>query len=443
MGDTDLLQPTATHHELLVTDEPGPAASGQPSERVPEPPAVALVEIAIPVYNEEEILESSVRRLRTYLDGSFPFSAAIVIVDNASTDGTWEIASRLCRQLDGVGSIHLDQKGKGRAIRAAWTASRSPVVAYMDVDLSTGLDGLLPLVAPLLSGHSQMAIGSRIAPGSRVLRGGKRELISRSYNLLLRGALGCNFSDAQCGFKAMRSDAAEPLLGLVEDEHWFFDTELLTQAQRHGFRIHEVPVDWIDDPDSRVNIGGAMKDDLRGVWRLAHQRHRIGRRIATADEERNGAFASHRALARYAGVGIISTLAYLALFLLLRDPVGIFAANVIAAAVTTFGNTLAHIALTFRPERPEGIRYAVVVGACSFAIGIGLTSATLGLAYTAGSTSPTAEGVAILAGIVAASSVRFVLLREWAFRRHTQSVRASSDRIVEGGNAPVQPSQAA
>ena len=140
----------------------------------------ALVEIAIPVYNEESVLESSIRRLRSYLDRTFPFSASIVIVDNASVDRTWEVASRLCDELTGVKAIHLDQKGRGRAIRTAWTASSSQVVVYMDVDLSTDLDGLLPLVAPLLSGHSQVAIGSRIASGSRVLRGGKREFISRT-----------------------------------------------------------------------------------------------------------------------------------------------------------------------------------------------------------------------------------------------------------------------
>jgi hypothetical protein len=140
----------------------------------------------------------------------------------------------------------------------------------MDVDLSTDLNALLPLVAPLLSGHSDVAIGTRLAPGSRVVRGPKRELISRSYNLLLRTVLGVGFSDAQCGFKAIRAAQARQLLPLVEDRGWFFDTELLVLAERAGLRIHEVPVDWIDDTDSRVDIVATALGDLRGMARVGY-----------------------------------------------------------------------------------------------------------------------------------------------------------------------------
>jgi glycosyltransferase involved in cell wall biosynthesis len=385
---------------------------------------VASVQIAIPVYNEADCLESSVRRLRTYLDDSFPFSASIVVVDNASSDETWAIATRLCAELEAVTAIHLDQKGKGRAVRTAWIASESPVVAYMDVDLSTDLDGLLPLVAPLISGHSQVSIGSRIGRGARVLRGAKREFISRSYNLLLRGALRCRFSDAQCGFKAMRRDAVEPLMDLIKDEHWFFDTELLLQAERCGYRIHEVPVDWIDDPDTRVNIGGVMKEDLRGVWRLARRRFSSDvSRNSLALPQHGTAFDDSGEMIRYASVGLASTLSYLVLFLLLRDTIGVFAANLIAAAVTSIVYTVAHISFTFRARTDRQVRQGIAIGAISFAIGIGLTSATLAATYVLGSTSPTAEGLAVLVGILAASSVRFVLLRGWAYRRHTKSVR--------------------
>jgi glycosyltransferase involved in cell wall biosynthesis len=192
----------------------------------------------------------------------------ITIADNASVDGTLGVAKSLAAELEGVRVMHLDAKGRGRALKAAWLASEAAVVAYMDVDLSTDLKALLPLVAPLVSGHSQLATGSRLARGARTKRGPKREFISRAYMLVLRLSLGVGFTDAQCGFKAVRADVAKQLLPLVEDNTWFFDTELLVLAQRAGMRLHEVPVDWTDDPDSRVKIVKTALDDLRGVMRL-------------------------------------------------------------------------------------------------------------------------------------------------------------------------------
>ena len=227
-----------------------------------------LVDIVIPVYNEERDLGPSVRRLHEYLATRFPFPAVITIADNASRDGTLEVANALARELEGVRVLHLDQKGRGRALHAAWTQSDASVVTYMDVDLSTDLNALLPLVAPIVSGHSELAIGSRLAKGSRVKRGPKREIISRGYMFVLRLALGVRFSDAQCGFKAVRADIARELVPRIEDQSWFFDTELLVLAQRAGMRVHEVPVDWTDDPDTRVAIVRTAIDDLRGVARM-------------------------------------------------------------------------------------------------------------------------------------------------------------------------------
>jgi glycosyltransferase involved in cell wall biosynthesis len=226
------------------------------------------VEIVIPVYNEQATLEASLLRLHGFLRSSFPFSWRIVIADNASTDGTLAVARRLSYELDRVELLHLPTKGRGRALRAAWSESPAQVLCYMDVDLSTDLTALLPLVAPLLAGHSELAIGSRLARGATVERSLKRELISRAYNRLLRVALLARFSDAQCGFKAIHADAAYELLPLVRDEEWFFDTELLILAQRLGMRIHEVAVDWVEDRDSRVNLISTAVADLRGVARL-------------------------------------------------------------------------------------------------------------------------------------------------------------------------------
>ena len=242
-------------------------AAGDDPEPDPQREAVD-VEVVVPVHNEERVLALSIRRLHRFMSRSVPFSWRIVIADNASTDATPEIAQALAGALWQVSTLRLEQKGRGRALRAAWSQSRARVVMYMDADLSTDLRALLPLVSPLLSGHSEVAIGTRLAPGSRVARGYRREFISRSYNGLLHAILRASFSDAQCGFKAVRADVLAELLAAVRDDGWFFDTELLVAAQRRGMRIHEVAVDWIDDPDSSVEILTTALDDLRGVARL-------------------------------------------------------------------------------------------------------------------------------------------------------------------------------
>src|ERR1700678_595032 len=229
---------------------------------------VPQVDVVVPFRNEEGDLAPSTRRRVASLLESFPFTARVTIADNGSTDATWEIAAGLARELAEVRAVQLELPGRGRALRAIWSQSDAEILAYMDVDLSTDLNALLPLVAPLLSGHSDLAIGTRLARGSRVIRGPKREFISRSYNVLLRTLMGAEFSDAQCGFKAIRREQARALLPLTRDTGWFFDTELLVLAERAGLRIHEIPVDWIDDLDSRVDIVATALADLRGMVRL-------------------------------------------------------------------------------------------------------------------------------------------------------------------------------
>jgi glycosyltransferase involved in cell wall biosynthesis len=225
-------------------------------------------EIVIPVYNEQHVLATSVRRLREHVLGELAIPFAITIADNASTDGTLDLALSLARELPEVQVLHLERKGRGRALRAAWSVSKADVVAYMDVDLSTDLAALGELLAPLLECRADLAIGSRLTPGAEITRGIKRELISRSYNALLQTLLGAGFSDAQCGFKAGRREAIQALLKEVEDNEWFFDTELLYRAQRNRLAIHEVPVRWVDDPDSRVEIIATAREDLQGIMRL-------------------------------------------------------------------------------------------------------------------------------------------------------------------------------
>ena len=279
---------------------------------------VLQVDIVVPVRNEEGDLAPSVRRLVGYLRESFPFSARITIADNGSTDATWAIASRLARELPEVRAVHMDLPGRGRALRAIWSESYAEVLAYMDVDLSTDLNALLPLVAPLLSGHSDLAIGTRLARGSRVIRGPKRELISRGYNILLRTCMGAHFSDAQCGFKAIGRDQARVLLPLTRDTGWFFDTELLMLAERAGLRIHEIPVDWVDDLDSRVDIIATALADLRGMARLAAGFARGSIQVpqlrGPALARGGGRHAASRYLpqqiARFTVIGVTSAIAY-------------------------------------------------------------------------------------------------------------------------------------
>jgi glycosyltransferase involved in cell wall biosynthesis len=226
------------------------------------------VELVVPVHNEERSLATSITRAARFLAEHFPFNTRLTVADNGSTDDTWHIAQRLADAHPAVRAVQLPRPGRGGALQATWSASPAQVVAYMDVDLSTDLTALLPLVAPLISGHSDVAIGTRLGRGARVTRGWKRELISRSYNTVLHASLGTKFSDAQCGFKAIRADRAQVLLPHVHDTGWFFDTELLVIAERCGLRIHEVPVDWVDDPDSRVALLDTALADLRGIVRM-------------------------------------------------------------------------------------------------------------------------------------------------------------------------------
>jgi glycosyltransferase involved in cell wall biosynthesis len=232
------------------------------------------IEIVVPVKDEAATLRPNIEHLVAGLSASFPFRWTVRIADNGSTDATLDVARDLAREHPGVAVRHLDLPGRGRALATTWAESTADVVAYMDVDLSTNLSALLPLVAPLVSGHSHLAIGSRLAPGARVRRQWKREVVSRVYNGLIHAAFSNHFTDAQCGFKAMRREVVGMLVPRVEDTGWFFDTELLLLAEDEGLRIHEVPVDWVEDLDSRVHLGSTIRDDLRG---LARMRGRIGR----------------------------------------------------------------------------------------------------------------------------------------------------------------------
>jgi putative flippase GtrA len=407
-----------------------PAAQTRSPQSPPTPRPVGVqAEIVIPVRNEEHDLAPSVRRLHAYLHDQFPFSTRITIADNGSTDGTWPEALALEASLESVRAVRISRPGRGGALRTVWAQSDADVLAYMDVDLSTDLNALLPLLAPLLSGHSDVAIGTRLARGARVIRGPRREIISRCYNLLLHATLGTGFSDAQCGFKAIRADKARVLLPLTADTGWFFDTELLVLAERAGLRIHEVPVDWIDDADSRVNVISTALGDLRGIVRLgtglargtiavpvlgdpspSGLRPRPGQPPAAC-----GSLAGQ--LVRFVAVGVTCTVAYVLIYLLLRGTMSAQAANALSLLITAVANTALNRRLTFGIRgRAHAARHQLR-GLIAFGIGLALTSGAL-VALHAATPRPSRAAevtVLVLANLVA-TAVRFGLYRSWVFR---------------------------
>jgi putative flippase GtrA len=399
--------------------EPVRVATGQQQ-------VVPVLDVVIPVYNEQDDLDRCVRRLHRFLTETMHFAFCITIVDNASTDTTLALAKHLSHVLPEVRVIHLDRKGKGLAVKTGWSASQSPVLAYMDLDLSTDLAAVYPLVAPLLSGHSDLAIGSRLHRGARVVRGAKREFISRGYNGMLRTTMSARFSDATCGFKAIRAEVAAALLPHVKDETWFFDTELLVLAERSGLRIHEVPVDWVDDPDSSVPIATAVKEDLRGILRLTRSIARgqvplqdfaaaLGR-----DRPEPGAPGvppgMTAQLIRFCAVGVVSTVLYLLTFLGARDSAGAQTANAVALLLATVANTAMNRRFTFGVVGRAGAGRHQLRGMLVFALMLSGTSAALRTAHLAGS-SRVVE-LALLVGVnLTATLLRFVLLRRWVFRK--------------------------
>jgi putative flippase GtrA len=412
-----------------VADSP-PAAAPRNLAFAPRPNAaleaaalgVPVLDMVIPVYNEQAALSDSVHRLHRYLRDNFPYPVRITIADNASVDDTPRIAAELAAELSDVRAVRLEQKGRGRALHRVWSDSDAMVLAYMDVDLSTDLAAVAPLVAPLISGHSDLAIGTRLGRGSRVVRGAKREIISRCYNLILRSTLHAKFSDAQCGFKAIRADVAHRLLPHVADTGWFFDTELLVLAERSGLRIHEVPVDWVDDPDSRVDIVATATADLKGVGRLLRgfaggtiPVHAIAAQLAPSPVSAapNSLF---RQVVRFGAVGVASTAAYLVLFVVLHGLIGAQAANMVALLLTAIANTAANRRFTFGVAGGAKVARHQIEGLVVFGIALAITSGALaGLHAFVDQPHRLLElSVLVLANLVA-TAVRFVLLRGWVF----------------------------
>lgn len=229
--------------------------------------------VVVPVYNEAEEIEKSITILSRFLrEYVFDFDWVVTIADNASTDDTLEIARRLTRRIGRLRVVHLDKKGRGRAVKYAWQKGKYDVLAYMDVDLSTDLKHFPPLVGAIRRGYD-IAIGSRNARGARVYgRTLLRTITSKSYIFLIKLMFWVHFSDAQCGFKAISGRVVDTILPRVVDNEWFFDTELLLIAEKLGYRIYEEPVTWIDNPGSTVRVMKTAQGDLEGLLRLFRTR---------------------------------------------------------------------------------------------------------------------------------------------------------------------------
>ncbi len=253
-----ITQPIARNQRAIIS-------KNQPSFRAIARP---LIDIVVPVLNEEKILRRSITTLDEYMAKHLPYRYQITIMDNGSQDKTLEIAKSLAEKHQSVRVVSLAERGRGRALKQVWQNSPADILTYMDVDLSTSLDDFLPMIQPLVAGEAGVAIGSRLMKDSRTSRGVKREFISRCYNKIIKWTLGTKFSDAQCGFKVIRRDVAAKFLPKIKDNEWFFDTELLIKTERAGVPIHEQPVTWIEDTDSRVKIVKTAVDDLKGLYRV-------------------------------------------------------------------------------------------------------------------------------------------------------------------------------
>jgi glycosyltransferase involved in cell wall biosynthesis len=231
---------------------------------------MATVEVVIPVYNEERALPSSIPTLQEFLaSDEFPYDWRILIADNASTDTTPEVGARLEAANDGkVKFVRIERKGRGFALKEVWHDSPMDIMSYMDVDLSTGIEAFPNLIRAIADDGYDVAIGSRLARGAEVERSLKRRVLTFAYNSMIKGTFFTRFSDAQCGFKAISREVAEAILPLVEDNNWFFDTELLILAEKAGYKIKDVPVRWIEDTDTTVKIGSTVTEFVSGLIRM-------------------------------------------------------------------------------------------------------------------------------------------------------------------------------
>lgn len=314
-----------------------------------ENPHVLLV---IPIYNEEKIIENTVRETIKYLNENTKYSYILVVADNASTDSSPEIVKNLQKEIPFLEYVRLPKKGRGLALHTVWKDFNAEVVAYMDADLSSPLTSLPNIIDPILNNESDVTFGSRLLPpGQAINRKGKRELTSQGYNFLLQFILGATFKDAQCGFKAISKEKFNQVEEEIKNQNWFYDTELLLISQYKGLRLKEVPITWVDDPDSSVKVFKTIVENLK----------EMGRVYFTYRPE--SVFIK---LFKFAIIGVLSTVGTALLFFLLRFVLDPQLANIVSLSTATILNTIANKRFAFKNKTKDPWGKTIIISAISF-----------------------------------------------------------------------------
>jgi putative flippase GtrA len=371
-----------------------PATASGPAARVSAAPfpvrnplirPAAQVDIVVPVTTEQRDLELSIIRLHSFLSDTFPFTAHMTIAAAGPHDGTWAVARRLADTFPEVSAMR-GEASRGPALRAAWAGSESEVLAYLDPDLSIDLAALIPLVSPLVAGDVDVAVGTRLAPGARPQPGPRREVTSCGYSLLVQAGLGTGLADTQCGFKAITRASARTLLAGTSDTDWFFDAELIALAERAGLRIREVAV---NKPGGRDLAPRAQRHRARWL---------------------------RGPLARFAAIGLVSTVAYAGIYLALRQVMPAAAANAVGLLITAVANTAANRRFTFGVGgRAHAVRHQLR-GLLAFGAGLALTTGALIILSVADRKAGSSTELAVvIAASIAATLLRFGLFSNWVF----------------------------
>ncbi|HII79343.1 MAG TPA: flippase-like domain-containing protein [Methanosarcina sp.] len=321
------------------------------------------VSVVLPAYNEAARIENTVSITAETLS-KITHSFEIIIAEDGSTDGTDRIASRLSEQYPYVKHLHSDERqGRGRALNRAFKAASGEVLCYIDVDLATDMRYLEKLIRAVSVEGYDFATGSRMMSESDAKRPFKREFASRGYNSLVRLFLHSKLYDHQCGFKAFRRDPLFELLDGIENQHWFWDTELLVRAQHGGYRVLEFPVYWRHGGSSKVNfakdIVGMGSEVFRLWWELFFP----------------GLFS---------GKGKIFLTAFLALLILALAATFLGAAEVMENIKQVSPGTLALATLVYCASWPlRGVRFQQILNRLGNHFGLGFLTGSIFISQSA------------------------------------------------------------